>query len=57
VALKRFLHLFVKECSILDNDEMYEVNPYFEKLAKENSFYSQELIDKIYADLKKFRRK
>ena len=31
----------------LDNEEMYEVNPYFEKLAKENSFYSPELIGKI----------
>jgi ribonucleoside-diphosphate reductase alpha chain len=26
---------------------MYEVNPYFEKLEKENGFYSQELMDKI----------
>ncbi|OEG70146.1 ribonucleotide-diphosphate reductase subunit alpha [Candidatus Endomicrobiellum trichonymphae] len=31
----------------LDNEDMYEVNPYFEKLAKENGFYSPELIDKI----------
>jgi ribonucleoside-diphosphate reductase alpha chain len=26
---------------------MYEVNPYFEKLAKENGFYLPELVDKI----------
>jgi ribonucleoside-diphosphate reductase alpha chain len=26
---------------------MYEVNPYFEKVAKEQGFYSNELMDKI----------
>jgi ribonucleoside-diphosphate reductase alpha chain len=31
----------------LDGEELYEINPYFEKLAKENGFYSHELMDKI----------
>jgi len=39
--------LVYKRTQCLDNEEMYEVNPYFEKLAKENGFYSQGLIDKI----------
>ncbi|GHT03752.1 ribonucleotide-diphosphate reductase subunit alpha [Endomicrobiia bacterium] len=39
--------LVYKRMQCLDNEEMYEVNPYFEKLAKENGFYSPELIDKI----------
>ncbi|MDR1523345.1 MAG: vitamin B12-dependent ribonucleotide reductase [Endomicrobium sp.] len=36
-----------KRAQCLDNEEMYEVNPYFEKLAKEKGFYSEELMDKI----------
>lgn len=36
-----------KRKNVLDNAEMNEVNPYFEKTAKEMGFYSQELIDKI----------
>ncbi len=39
--------LVYKRTQCLDNEEMYEVNTYFEKLAKQNGFYSQELIDKI----------
>ncbi len=39
--------LVYKRAQCLDNEEMYEVNPYFEKIAKENGFYSQELMDKI----------
>jgi ribonucleoside-diphosphate reductase alpha chain len=39
--------LVYKRVQCLDNEEMYEVNPYFEKLAKEKDFYSQELMDKI----------
>lgn len=39
--------LVYKRAQCLDNEEMYEVNPYFEKTAKENGFYSQELMDKI----------
>ena len=36
-----------KRTNVLDNAEMHEVNPYFEKTAKEMGFYSKELIDKI----------
>ncbi|MEW6428668.1 MAG: vitamin B12-dependent ribonucleotide reductase [Thermodesulfobacteriota bacterium] len=32
---------------VMDNDELFEVNPYFEKIAKENGFHSPELIRKI----------
>lgn len=33
--------------NIMDNTELFEVNPIFEKLAKERSFYSQEIIKEI----------
>ena len=33
--------------NVMDNDKLTEVNPYFEQLAKENGFYSKELMDKI----------
>jgi ribonucleoside-diphosphate reductase alpha chain len=36
-----------KRTNVLDNNTMHEVNPYFEKTAKEMGFYSKELIDKI----------
>ncbi len=32
---------------VMDNDELLEVNPYFEKVAKERGFYSRELMDII----------
>lgn len=32
---------------VMDNDELPEVNPYFERIAKEKGFYSRELMDKI----------
>lgn len=32
---------------VLDNDELLEVNPYFEKIAKEKDFYSEELMNTI----------
>ena len=32
---------------VMDNDELLEVNPYFEKVAKERGFYSRELMDAI----------
>ncbi|MFH1489096.1 MAG: vitamin B12-dependent ribonucleotide reductase [Pseudomonadota bacterium] len=32
---------------VMDNDELLEVNPYFEKIAKERGFYSPELMDTI----------
>jgi ribonucleoside-diphosphate reductase alpha chain len=38
--------LVYKRSQCLDNEEMYEINPYFEELAKEKGFYSQELMDK-----------
>ena len=36
---------FIK--NVMDNDELVEVNPLFEKMAKERGFYSQELMKKI----------
>ena len=32
---------------VMDNDRLLEVNPYFEKVAHERGFYSQELMNKI----------
>jgi ribonucleoside-diphosphate reductase alpha chain len=32
---------------VMDNDELVEINPYFEQVAKERGFYSPELMDKI----------
>jgi ribonucleoside-diphosphate reductase alpha chain len=32
---------------VMDNDELFEVNPYFEKEVKERGFYSNELMDAI----------
>jgi ribonucleoside-diphosphate reductase alpha chain len=32
---------------VMDNDELLEVNPYFERVAKERGFYSSELMDTI----------
>ncbi len=32
---------------VMDNDELPEVNPYFEQVAKERGFYSRELMDTI----------
>ena len=32
---------------VMDNDELMEVNPYFETVAKERGFYSHELMDRI----------
>ncbi len=32
---------------VMDNDELIEVNPYFETIAKERGFYSTELMNKI----------
>ena len=32
---------------VMDNDELLEVNPYFEKVARERGFYDLELMDKI----------
>ncbi|HEN21024.1 MAG TPA: adenosylcobalamin-dependent ribonucleoside-diphosphate reductase, partial [Desulfobacteraceae bacterium] len=32
---------------VMDNDELVEVNPFFEKAAREKGFYSRELMDEI----------
>jgi ribonucleoside-diphosphate reductase alpha chain len=32
---------------VMDNDELLEVNPYFERVARERGFYSQELMDTV----------
>jgi ribonucleoside-diphosphate reductase alpha chain len=33
--------------NVMDNDRLVEVNPYFEKIAKKEGFYSQELMETI----------
>jgi len=33
--------------NVMDNDKLLEVNPYFEKVARESGFYSPELMDTI----------
>jgi ribonucleoside-diphosphate reductase alpha chain len=33
--------------NVMDNDKLLEVNPYFEKIARERGFYSLELMDEI----------
>jgi len=33
--------------NVMDNDQLLEVNPYFEEVAKERGFYSYELMDTI----------
>jgi len=32
---------------VMDDDKLQEINPYFEKIAKDRGFYSKELIDEI----------
>jgi ribonucleoside-diphosphate reductase alpha chain len=39
--------LVYKRTNCLDKEEMFEINPYFEKLARDNGFYSTELFEKI----------
>lgn len=39
--------LVYKRANCLDKHEMFVINPYFEKIAKDLGFYSQELMDKI----------
>ncbi len=34
---------------ILDNDELVEVNPYFEEVARQQGFYSQEMVKQLAA--------
>ncbi len=33
--------------NVMDNDELLEVNPYFEKVARDRGFYSRDLMDTI----------
>jgi ribonucleoside-diphosphate reductase alpha chain len=33
--------------TVMDNDKLLEVNPYFEKVARDRGFYSRELMDSI----------
>lgn len=33
--------------NVMDNDKLVEVHPYFEKVAKEKGFYSEELMERI----------
>jgi ribonucleoside-diphosphate reductase alpha chain len=33
--------------NVMDNDELLEVNPYFERVAKEHGFYSHELMNQV----------
>jgi len=39
--------LVYKRANVLDNNEMFEVNPYFEKIARDMGFYSPQLMEKI----------
>ena len=39
--------LVYKRSNVLDNDEMIEVNPVFENIAKEMGFYSEDLMDLV----------
>ena len=39
--------LVYKRANVLDNQEMLEINPYFEKTAKEMGFYSEQLMARI----------
>ena len=39
--------LVYKRSQCLDHEDMYVINPYFEKIAKEHGFYSKELMDEI----------
>ncbi|MDR0977424.1 MAG: vitamin B12-dependent ribonucleotide reductase [Endomicrobium sp.] len=39
--------LVYKRSQCLDNDDMYEINPQFEKVIKERGFYSDELMNRI----------
>jgi len=39
--------LVYTRANVLDNNKLFEVNPFFEKVAKEQGFYSKELIEKI----------
>ena len=36
--------------TVMDNDRLLEVNPHFEKVARERGFYSDDLMDKIAAE-------
>ncbi len=36
--------------TVMDNDRLLEVNPHFEKVARERDFYSDDLMDKIAAE-------
>lgn len=36
--------------TVMDNDRLVEVNPHFEKVARERGFYSNELMDKIASE-------
>jgi ribonucleoside-diphosphate reductase alpha chain len=46
-----------KRSNCLDNNDMFEVNPYFEKIAKDMGFHSPELMNKIAqkGSLKEFK--
>ncbi|AKL98034.1 vitamin B12-dependent ribonucleotide reductase [Endomicrobium proavitum] len=39
--------LVYRRANCLDNEDMFVINPYFEKFAKEHGFYSTELMDKV----------
>lgn len=46
-GIEPFFGLAYKRANCLDNNEMTEVNPYFEKAAKEMGFYTDELMARI----------
>ncbi|MDR3112407.1 MAG: vitamin B12-dependent ribonucleotide reductase [Elusimicrobiota bacterium] len=41
--------LVYKRSNCLDNEEMYEINPIFEKIAKEQGFYSTDIMEEVAA--------
>ena len=42
-----FSMAFIRQ--IMDNDRLIEVNPIFEEIAREEGFYSQEILEEIAA--------
>jgi len=46
-GIEPFYALVYVRANVLDNEQLFELNPYFAQVAKEKEFYSPELIKKI----------
>jgi len=46
-GIEPFYALVYVRANVLDNEQLFELNPYFAQVAKEKGFYSPELIKKI----------